>query len=142
METPEYHSRKHRLYTIRKGMKQRCLDPGHKAYHRYGGRGIRIAPQWIDDHKAFADWSIANGYADGLTIDRIDNDGDYQPSNCRWVDRKAQIRNSTVVKLSMEEAAAIRAAYETGETTMRKLATQYGVVASAIHRVVHRQSWV
>jgi len=58
----------------------------------YGGRGIKICDEW-DSYEAFRDWSLANGYEEGLSIDRIDNDGNYEPSNCRWVDAKTQGNN-------------------------------------------------
>ena len=83
-----------RLYEIWKGMNERCKTPSSCSYANYGGRGIRVCAEW-GDYAAFRDWSIANGYTDRLTIDRIDNDGNYEPSNCRWTTKKQQARNTS-----------------------------------------------
>lgn len=73
-----------RIYHIWCGMRQRCFDPKNKDYPRYGGRGISIHPDWMDISE-FAYWCVTNGYNDTLTIDRKDVNGNYEPSNCRFI---------------------------------------------------------
>jgi hypothetical protein len=84
---------KQRLYNIYKGMKRRCYNKNYEEYHNYGGRGIKICKEWLDNFQNFYRWSIQNGYQDNLTIDRINVDGNYEPKNCRWVVMKVQQNN-------------------------------------------------
>ena len=81
-----------RLYRIWAGIKQRCTNPNVVAFCRYGGRGITLYADWYY-FEPFRDWAIANGYSDNLSIDRINNDGNYEPENCRWTTQAAQMRN-------------------------------------------------
>ena len=88
--------RNHRLYNILANMKQRCYNENSKAYKNYGGRGIKICDEWLakeDGFMNFYNWAINNGYNGDLSIDRIDNDGNYEPQNCRWVNNSIQSNN-------------------------------------------------
>ena len=84
-----------RIYNTWQGMKARCYNIHDARYHNYGGRGIRVCDEWINDFSAFYEWAINNGYSDELTIDRINVNGNYEPSNCRWSDIKTQCNNRT-----------------------------------------------
>lgn len=76
-----------KLHSVWRGMKSRCYSTKCKAFQRYGGRGIIICKEWLDDFNSFYNWAINNGYAPGLDIDRKDNSGNYCPENCRFVTR-------------------------------------------------------
>jgi hypothetical protein len=75
----------HRLYNIWCNMIKRCYNPKIRHYDRYGGRGIEVCSEWKNDFMLFYNWALGGGYADDLVIDRKDNDGNYEPNNCRWV---------------------------------------------------------
>lgn len=82
-----------KLYYVWHDMIRRCYNTNHKNYKRYGYRGIKVCLDWKSDFSNFKEWSVDNGYKEGLSIDRIDNNGNYEPSNCRWVDMKVQSNN-------------------------------------------------
>lgn len=87
-----YEAASKRLYTIWTQMKSRCNDTARKEYKNYGGRGIKVCEEW-NEFTQFLRWAVSNGYKDNLTLDRKDNNGDYEPSNCRWISFKEQQNN-------------------------------------------------
>ncbi len=82
-----------KLYAVWAGIKKRCNNQNSYNYKYYGGRGITICPEWANDYVVFRDWALSHGYKEGLEIDRRENNGNYEPSNCRWVTRTENQRN-------------------------------------------------
>lgn len=81
------------LYFVWNTMRQRCRNPNASSFKNYGGRGIKVCREWDEHFEPFYKWAMANGYKHGLTIDRIDTNGNYEPKNCRWVTNKIQQNN-------------------------------------------------
>lgn len=97
-ENGTHYSSHSKLYGVWHGAKQRCYDPGKKDYPRYGGRGIKMCDEWKNSFSVFKEWAYSHGYDEDApfmkcTLDRINNDGDYCPENCRFVDMKVQAGN-------------------------------------------------
>lgn len=130
---PEFHYMSHtRLYRIYSGMKSRCNWPSHHAYNDYGGRGIKVCDEWNDSFICFYEWAIKNGYSDSLTLDRIDNDGDYSPDNCRWTDMHNQSvnrRNTVMFTLHNETKPLI------------EWCREYGVSYSTAYGRIFKYGW-
>lgn len=83
-----------RLYRIWSGIKARCYNQNNEEHFaRYGARGITMCKEWRNSYEAFKKWALSNGYRDDLSIDRVNNDGNYEPSNCRWTTNKVQQNN-------------------------------------------------
>ncbi len=89
-------NRNTRIYRTWINMKQRCLNPNQKNYEWYGKKGIDICDEWKDSFESFYNWSVANGYNEGLTIDRIDPSKGYYPENCRWVTISENVKRKII----------------------------------------------
>lgn len=108
---------KTRLHRIWQNMKNRCSNPNVPCYSEYGGRGITVCDEWVHDFQAFHNWAMANGYADDLSIDRVDNDGNYCPENCRWVSQIEQsnnLRKNIIVEIGEEKRTLAEWAHASG----------------------------
>lgn len=113
-------------------MKTRCNNPRCAKYARYGGRGINVCAEWLNDFQAFHDWAMANGYRDDLTIDRINNDGDYSPENCRWITLKEQASNKSTNHLITHD----------GQTcTIAEWARKTGIPREVLKDRICRYGW-
>lgn len=99
LKCSKYISKNKRLYSIWREMKNRCYNKNRKDYKYYGARNITICDGWLHDFNAFQEWAYNNGYADNLTIDRINCSGNYEPSNCQWVNMAVQNINKRNIKL-------------------------------------------
>lgn len=113
-----------KLYSVWRGIKKRCRVSNTPNYEHYGGRGIDVCDEWYYDFESFRDWAIKNGYEEGLSIDRIDNNGDYEPSNCRWSTMKEQQNNRRNTKYGM---------YKGEMMTFSEIAEITGLSLQAIH---------
>lgn len=130
------------LYNIWHQMKKRCYSPNSKRYKDWGGRGITICKQWKESYVKFKFWALNNGYKDGLTIERKNNNGNYEPLNCKWATRKEQVRNKKNNKLTMEKANQIRSLYFNVKITKTLLGKIFNVSGSMICDIVNNKAWV
>lgn len=128
----------HPLYSVWNNMKARCYRPTLKGYENYGGRGIKVCDRWLESFENFIE--DMGRRPEGTTIDRIDNDGNYEPSNCRWATYAEQNRNYSKTKLSEDKVREIRKLLKEGVKN-KTLAEEYGVTPSVISLIKHNKIW-
>lgn len=122
-------TRTHRIWC---GMVNRCFNPGNKSYKDYGGRGITVCDEWKNDFQAFHNWAITHGYSDELTLDRKDTNGNYEPSNCRWITNQEQQSNRRSCHLITYN----------GEThTLKDWAKIIGIPRSTLSNRINKYKW-
>ena len=131
----------HPLYKKWISMKQRCYDPNVSGFKYYGDRGIKVCSEWIHNPVAFIKWALRNGYKKNLHIDRINNDSDYSPENCRFVTNTENARNKTNNKMTLAKVKEIRAKYSFRKYTAPMLAAEYGVSQWSIYDIIWQRRW-
>lgn len=120
-----------KLHYIYKSMKNRCFNKNVTGFNRYGGRGITICEEWENSFKSFYDWSIKNGYVEGLSIDRINNNGNYEPANCRWVTKQDQANNTS---------SNVLVSYFNEYITLSELSIRIGIKYKTVH-ARYKKGW-
>lgn len=130
-----------KLYRVWDSMKQRCINPKHKAFKYYGGKGIIVCTEWLE-YTFFRDWALNNGYKENMFIDRIDNNVGYEPNNCRWVTVKESNRNQVRTKISMSKATDIRKLHKEFNNSARDLSLKYNVTVSTIYKIIQNRTWI
>ena len=136
---------KSRVYSIWSGLKNRCFSESNPRYSHYGGRGITVCDDWKNDFVSFWEWAMANGYESSLTIDRINNDGDYCPENCRWVTRAENNRNRPNIRPNRmfveDQVIEIRKLGASGLCTQKQIGVMFGVNQQTISKIINRRSY-
>jgi hypothetical protein len=152
----EYHTKhglanKHPLYRTWKNMKQRCYNPNNQDYKIYGGKGIKLCSQWVNNFKEFCNWSMANGWKKGLSIDRIDSNKDYSPENCQFLSpsensKKAASDNQQIgskkwcATLTEEDVANIRKDLASGMRQFQ-VKKKYNLSSNTIYQIANNITW-
>ena len=121
-----------KLYEVWCSMKSRCYNITSKSYSRYGGRGISVCEEWKESFIAFRNWAYVSGYKEGLSLDRIDNNGNYEPSNCRWVTMKEQANNQNHT-LKIEYKGKIKPLTEWAEIL--------GIKRHTLYQRIYKKGW-
>lgn len=135
---------KNPIYNIWKDMKRRCLNPKFKGYKNYGGRGISICDEWLNTPEKFIEWASNNGWKEGLEIDRINTNGNYEPENIRFISHAENSRNRRPVKANWDLVLDVRnAKLLLGEQiTNVELAQAFNLSEKSISQIINNTRWV
>lgn len=140
-------SEKLRIHASYRAMKARCYDRNYHSFNDYGGRGITVCSEWLNPEKvsigkyihnqskgylAFKEWALNNGYKEGLTLDRIDCNGNYEPSNCRWVSMAVQNSNKRCNRYIT---------YKGKKMTLKQWAKELGINYQTLHSRLNKYHW-
>lgn len=121
-----------KLYEVWCSMKRRCELPTFSSYKYYGGRGISVCNEWKESFIAFRKWAFENGYKEGLSLDRIDNNGNYEPSNCRWATMKEQANNQN---------HTLKINYKGEIKTLTEWAEILGIKRHTLYQRIYKKGW-
>lgn len=127
-------------YNVWRKMIERCSNRNNPFFHRYGGRGISVCKRWKDNFDIFYK-DMGHRPFPKAKIDRIDNDGNYEPNNCEWVTHKYNCRHTSTTKLSLVIANKIRTVYNKGNTTQKQLGGIYNVASATISKIIRNEIW-
>lgn len=130
-----------KLFWVYHGIKSRCYNRNNTAYHRYGGRGIKMCDEWRNDACKFFEWALSNGWRQGLEVDRVNNDGDYSPSNCQLVSHAVNSRKRSSTKMTYELAGKLREFYRANSFTHAEVAQHFGVSEITAWRILNNKIW-
>lgn len=128
------------IYKVWKSIKSRCYRKTDKRYFRYGGRGISVCEEWVNDPESFILWANANGYKEGLSIDRINNNGNYSPDNCRFTTTAKNNRNSSNTHLTEPDIDIIKSLYSGGMMQIF-IARMFGISQQTVSKIVNNKTW-
>ncbi len=129
-----------KLYKAYTGMKQRCYNPNNKAYKNYGSRGITICDEWRNNPQSFFTWAKAHGYKEGLTIERRDNNGNYEPTNCYYTTRVKNLnnrRNSLDTRFTKEQQESIAMEYTTTTISNKEIRRKYNISGTSLRKILN-----
>ena len=133
---------KHPLYKVWQDMKTRCYNNNNVNYKNYGGRGIIVCEEWLNDPKAFYDFALSHGWSKDLTIDRIDNNGNYEPNNCHFITRAENNRNQRKTKLDWRRVRAMRTFHKNSpRTTTVQAGRLFGLSALHVWKIWNYKLW-
>ncbi len=127
------------IYKVWKEMRARCNRQSHARFHNYGGRGIFVCDTWNMSFEAFVK-DVGSDYKPDLQLDRINNNGNYEPGNTRWVDAKTNVRNSRIIKIDAQDAGAIKSMLVFG-STQSEIARDFGISKGIVSDIGRNRTW-